>query len=180
MTYTSEIKFCVRYLVEHGVSSREFSVLSGLALRAQTEPEFALVRLEKSDFFTELAEKLRDLWPSGEKDGKFPWRDSVSNLSRRLQQLWKERFPDKTFTIDQCLIVARRYLAQYENNTKYMRTLKYFIMKQKDYGLKDGRKKIFNESIFADMLEGKAEEDAVLNSMDGVLGTMTFGEGELR
>ena len=179
MTYTSEIKFCVRYLVEHGVSSREFAILSQAVSRAPSEPEYALVKLEKDDFFTELAEGLRELWPSGEKDGKFPWRDSVSNLSRRLQQLWKERFPDTSFTIDQCLTVARRYVARYENNTKYMRTLKYFIMKQETLKKPNGRATIINHSDFADMLEGKAEEDAVLNGWDDVLNNVSFGEGEL-
>ena len=98
---------------------------------------------------------MRELWPTGEKDGKWPWRDSVSNLSRRLQALWKDRnFGDKT--VDECLIVARKYLAQFEDNARYMQTLKYFILKQDKIVDKTGRIKYINKSVFADMLESNS------------------------
>ena len=113
--------------------------------------DFTLVKLE-SDFFTDLASKLRELWPPGEKDGKYPWRDSVANLSRRLKTVWTYRDMEK-YTIDQCLSVARRYLAQYEDNTKYMRILKYFVLKQSTVTEKSGKRKLVNESMLADMLE---------------------------
>lgn len=142
------------------------------------DADFTLVPVPRSrkDFFTELAEKMRELWPAGEKDGKWPWRDSVPNLSRRLQALWKDRgFGDKT--IDECLTVARRYLARFEDNAKYMQTLKYFILKQDSIVDKTtGRIRYINKSVFGDMLES----NSVLNEWGDVFDVSnTIEQGEL-
>lgn len=113
-------------------------------LEASKEPE---------DFYSKLAGGLRELWPPGEKDGKYPWRDSVKNLKTRLEFLWRDRkFKDK-YSIEQCLSVARKYLSQYEDNAKYMQTLKYFIFKQEPMTNSKGKTKITYKSTFADMLE---------------------------
>ena len=176
VNFSPEVKFCVRYLVNHGISAVEFSKVH-LQL-SNDDVDFNLVPVPGSqkDFFTELAEKMRELWPAGEKDGKWPWRDSVSNLSRRIQTLWKDRgFGEKT--IDECLTVARRYLAQFEDNAKYMQTLKYFILKQEEIVDKStGRIKYINKSVFADMLES----DTVMNEWGDVFeSSNTFEQGEL-
>lgn len=154
--YSPEVKFCVRYLLNQGITAFNFGRVQ-LQL-CSDDADFNLVPVPSSqkDFFTELAEKMRELWPAGEKDGKYPWRDSVGNLSRRLQALWKDRgFGEKT--VEECLTVARRYLAQFEDNAKYMQTLKYFILKQDSIVDKNtGRIKYINKSVFADMLESNA------------------------
>ena len=156
--FTPEVKFCVKYLLENGVNSVTFvNVVKELS---PNDTRFDFVKLKRRDteFFDELAQKLRELWPAGEKDGKWPWRDSVPNLSRRLETLWKDRnIKDKS--IDDCLTVARKYLAQFEENAKYMQTLKYFILKQDKIVLQNGRAKIINKSVFADMLESNASMD---------------------
>ena len=130
-------------------------------------------------YFVELATKLREMWPPGEKDGKYPWRDSVPNLVTRLQNLWIIR-ELKEYPIDFCLQVARRYLSKYENDAKYMCVLKYFILKQKHITQADGSLKYISDSKFADMLEGKEEKDAVMNEIEQMFATETFGEGMIR
>lgn len=159
--YSDEAIYCVKYLAERGYLNQE--KLTEIAMLLDDfDVDFKMVRIEK-DFFTRLAEALRPLWPAGEKDGKYPWRDSVANLSRRLYTLWNVRNL-KEYTIEQCLTVARRYLAQYETNAKYMRTLKYFILKQGEIIDKAGLIRRTNESIFADMLEG--DESTVTNTQE--------------
>ena len=177
---TPEIKYCVRYLKEQGVTEKDFVNIS-LALSPK-DTDFVLVRMEKDDFFNELAEKMRELWPPGGrmiKGHEYPWRDSVSNISRRLETLWKERLSGKDYTIEECLIVVRRYLAQFEDNTKFMKSVKYFIWNQKELVQSNGRIKYVIESIFADMLEGKNEQDAVMNEWNDILNSENIGEGEL-
>lgn len=159
--YSDEAIYCVKYLAERGYLNQE--KLTEIAMLLDDfDVDFNMVRIEK-DFFTRLAEALRPLWPAGEKDGKYPWRDSVANLSRRLYTLWNVRNL-KEYTIEQCLTVARRYLAQFETNAKYMRTLKYFILKQGEIIDKAGLIRRTNESIFADMLEG--DESTVTNNQE--------------
>lgn len=128
-----------------------------------------------SDYFVTLAEGLRELWPAGEKDGKWPWRDSVSNLTRRLKNLWDIR-ELKEYPLDACLSVARRYLAQYEDNAKYMQTLKYFILKQDEVVGKDGRIHYTNKSVFADMLESSSTFDEWNDVFES---SNTYEQGEL-
>lgn len=167
MMFTPEVKYCVRYLLEKGVDSINFTDVAKEL--KDDDARFELVKTGetcKKSFFEELAAALRELWPPGEKDGKYPWRDSVSNLTRRLEYLWSIRFPtvkDGTYTIEQCLQVARKYLAQFEDNAKYMQTLKYFIMKQ-------------NASKFADMLE---DEQAMDSEWNAILNDVSEMEGEL-
>lgn len=148
-SFTEESLFCLKYLLDRGWFEDQRAEIEQMT--EQLENEFELVKI-KNDFFTDLATKLRELWPTGEKDGKYPWRDSVANLSKRLKTVWTYRNL-KDLTVDQCLSVARKYLAQFENNTKYMRILKYFILKQTFIVDKTGKRNLINESLFADMLE---------------------------
>ena len=180
---TQECRFCIRYLLNHGVNSLNFDDAVKELGPIELDDKFRLVKIPKKiDFFDNLASKLRELWPPGNKDGKYPWRESVPNLSKRLRSLWRDRFPEfveNENSIEQCLTVARRYLSRFENDTKYMRTLKYFIMKQKEIVQKDGSAIIVVESIFADMLEGKSDEDAVQNEWDFLVNEASVGDGEL-
>ena len=177
--YSNECRFCARYLKEHGVPSGEnFDEL--VALITDLDPDYKLIKIEKPDFFKDLAIRLRDLWPAGEKDGQWPWRDSVTNLTRRLQLLWQQR-ELKDYTLEDCLTAARKYLAQFEQSTKYMKILKYFIFKQKGIVKDNGKMSYVNESTFADILEGKSELSAEFDWTIGEDGTIpeTIEEGEL-
>ena len=177
MTFTPEEKFCVRYLLNHGINSTNFTKV--VRQLKPDDEKFDIVRVKDNfGFFDELAEKLRELWPPGEKDGKYPWRDSVNNLSRRLKTLWNDR-QLKDISIDDCLAVARRYLAQFEQNAKYMKILKYFILKQDKIILKDGRITYTNSSVFADMLEGKIAIDTGMDEEWDAILNGGVNEGEL-
>lgn len=131
------------------------------------------------EFFTELAKRMREIWPPGNKSGMYPWRESVSNLTIRLRALWRSR-NIKTRNIEEVLTVARRYVAQYENDLTYMRTLKYFVYKHVASLPNQNKKtKIICESPLADMLEGKSDADFVMNEWDGIFNNIIQDEGEL-
>ena len=176
--YSDEIKFCVKYLLEHGVNVKEFMKVVFSLGGTMRKFELVPVKPSRKDFYTELAEKMRELWPSGDKDGKYAWRDSVPNLAHRLECLWSDRLKGKEYTLEQCLTVARRYLAQFEDNTKYMQTLKYFIMKQATMK-KGNANKVVVSSRFADMLEGIADDEAAQNEWDELVNSASVGEGEI-
>ena len=179
MEMTGETLFCIKYLLERGIDSSNFDETARL-LEKQDVPEYKLVKQEADTFFTELASKLRELWPPGEKDGKYPWRDSVKNLATRLKILWKERGLEKyKYNLNECLQVAQRYLAQFNENTKYMKTLKYFIYKQSKIVAHDGKITYTFSSQFADMLEGNSDIDRMENEWEEIMNDATFGEGVL-
>lgn len=178
MKMTAEDLFCIKHLRELGIDSSNFDENAKL-LDVCDVPDFKMVKLEKSDFYEELAKQLRSMWPPGDKGNKYPWRDSVKNLKARLKLLWQYR-QMKDYTLDECLAVARRYLNQFENDTRYMMLLKYFIMKQKSViDPRDGKITYIQESRFADMLEGKSDSDALENEWDSILASASVGEGEL-
>ena len=154
--YSDEAIFCVKYLSDRGLLSKE-KIDELTALFDDLDAEFKFVKVELG-YYVQLAKALRELWPAGEKDGKYPWRDSISNLARRLEMLWAARNMQE-IPIETCVMVARKYLAQYENNTKYMQTLKYFILKQGKIVREDGGIKYTQQSQFADMLDAVTEED---------------------
>ncbi len=60
-----------------------------------------------------------------------------------------------------------------------MQTLKYFVLKQNKLSNGDGTVKYTYESRFADMLEGKSDEDAIQNEWNELINSASLGEGEL-
>lgn len=148
----SESLWAAKKLLDSGFFSEDIAKQVEAKLSKYViDDDYYLTKIQ-SDFYTELAKALRPLWPEGEKDGKYPWRDSVTNLSKRLETLWNVRNLGE-YPMDTCLTVARRYLAQFEHNAKYMKTLKYFILKQDRLVQNDGRIRYIYQSPFADMLE---------------------------
>ena len=163
--YPDEVVFCVKYLIEKGYCTSK--TISDIEAQAKNfNKSYSFVRRMPENFFTELAESLRKLWPAGEKEGKWPWRDSVANLTIRLETLWTVRGLGD-YSLEDCLMVARRYLARYQDDKRYMKTLKYFILRQNEE-IVDANGKIHhnNQSQFADMLEGKDDVDAATSEWE--------------
>lgn len=177
MLYTEKDLFCYKHLKERGLLSTEHLVLMEDALPNLTVT-FEMVRKETHTFFTSLAMALRNLWPAGEKAGKYPWKGSVKEIATRLNKLWSIRKLGN-YSLEDCLVVARKYLSQFEDDTKYMKTLKYFILKQKQIVDNDGRITYINESQFADMLEGKTEQDAYQEDLESLVEVTSNWEGDL-
>lgn len=81
----------------------------------------------KIDFET-IAVKMRDMYPKGYKPGTtHPWRDSVAEITKKLKTLVsKYHF---TFTEEEALAATKEYLDNYKHDNKFMKLLKYFILK---------------------------------------------------
>ncbi len=177
MKYPDEAIFCVKYLAEQGYLSED-KLTEIASLLDDFDVDFNLVRVQKDGYFDQLAKGLRNIWPAGEKDGKYPWRDSVENIKKRLIVLWSRR-QLKDIPVDICLACARKYVSQFQESTKYMKILKYFIMKQGEVMGKDGRLTYTCESTLADMIEGN-DYDAVQDDWEKAFeSSNTLGEGVL-
>ena len=80
------------------------------------------------DRFEVLADKLRDLYPSGRKPGTaYQWRDSTKVIALRLKTLVRKF--DADFTDEQAINATRKYVNSFNGNYKRMRLLKYFVLK---------------------------------------------------
>ena len=84
--------------------------------------------------FTKLADKLRELYPTGRKSGtQLQWRDSTAVIAKRLKAFVK-RF-EVDFSDEQYIDATRRYIESFNGSYQFMQVLKYFIMKS---GVEDG------------------------------------------
>ena len=177
LNLTDKALFCLNYLYHYGFFQEEENKEQiGQYLDTHEIPNYRFVKEAGVDFFVQLATEMRKLWPTGEKDGKWPWKDTVSNLSKRLSTVWKIRNLEG-YTIDECLRAARQYIAQFENDRKYMKILKKFILTQSTITEPDGRIRIVNESKFADILESLPR--FVPDESSDVTELSLFEQGEL-
>ena len=87
-----------------------------------------------TDRYDELADKLRELYPKGRKEGtSYLWRDSSAKIANKLRTLVKKY--NFKFTDEQAINATKRYIESFNGNYNYMQLLKYFILKKdKDTG----------------------------------------------
>ena len=87
-----------------------------------------------TDRYDKLADKLRELYPKGRKEGtSYLWRDSHAKIANKLRTLVKKY--NFKFTDEQAINATQRYIESFNGNYSYMQLLKYFILKKdKDTG----------------------------------------------
>lgn len=87
---------------------------------------------EKSDNeILALAEKLKEVYPAGRKDGTSNyWAEGKALIAKRLKAFFKKYGTD--YTNEQIITATRKYVESFNGNYQFMRTLKYFIFKDKD------------------------------------------------
>ena len=87
----------------------------------QTKPELS---------YEELAKKLKDIFPKGKKEGtNYYWSDGTTIIVRRLKLFFKKY--GNTYSDEQIIKAAEKYVQGFNGNYQYMRLLKYFIFKEK-------------------------------------------------
>lgn len=85
---------------------------------------------ELKDRLSLLAVRLKEIFPKGKKDGtNYYWADGVALIVRRLQLFFKKY--GNTYTDEQIIQAAEKYVQGFNGNYQYMRLLKYFILKEK-------------------------------------------------
>lgn len=81
-----------------------------------------------------LAKTLKDIYPKGKKDSKYPWSEGVALIEKRLQLFYKKygtKEDGTLYTPDEIIDATKRYLASFNGNYQYLQLLKYFIFKEK-------------------------------------------------
>lgn len=80
--------------------------------------------------YEEFVEELRAIYPSGRKDGKWPWRGFSKDIVTKLKKLDKSSGLDK-YTNEQIVESVKNYVNQFspKDMDKGMQLLQYFIEK---------------------------------------------------
>lgn len=91
-----------------------------------------------------LALKLMDIFPKGKKEGTSVYfKGNKKDNKLRLQKFFK--LYGNTYTDEQIIEAAKRYVESFNGNYSYMRALKYFIWK--DERKTDGEGKVYVEEV---------------------------------
>lgn len=122
-------------LVNKGLANRDLKDSSSVVVSDNAKDfiasiliSSAKVVLDKHSDFSELANKMRELFPAGRKAGTtYYWRDSIPVIARKLETL-VTKF-DVEFTEEEALNATRRYIESFNGDYRYMQLLKYFILK---------------------------------------------------
>lgn len=106
--------------------------------------------------YIELAEKLRELYPNGKKEGTiYYWRDSAKVIASRLINFFK-KYGD--YSDEEVIQATQKYINSFNGNYTLMQLLKYFISKKDKQGE--------DTSMLASYLENLGEEDINTNTGD--------------
>ena len=83
---------------------------------------------DRPEYFDDLANKLREVFPKGIKTGThYNWRGSTAEISRKLKNL-VVKYGCK-FTEEEAIDATKAYVASFNGDYKYMKLLKYFLLK---------------------------------------------------
>lgn len=90
---------------------------------------------EPYEQYIDMAKAMQECYPSGYKktdDGRsYPWRDSVGVIARKIWTLKKKNPHLGDFTIEEAVEATKNFVASFSEQ-KYMPTLKYFILCERD------------------------------------------------
>ena len=104
-----------------------------------------------------VAEQLREIFPKGKKEGtNSQWRESTSLIVKRLQKFIKI-FGEEYKDYNKILAAAKEYVDSFNGNYAYMRTLKYFILKDEIKFNDDGARYVDRTSDLATRMDNLGE-----------------------
>lgn len=105
------------------VTNKGTEILNSVIIDSEKEPK-------PKDQLTEIAAALKGIFPKGKKDGtNYYWAEGVALIIRRLKLFFKKY--GNTYTSDQIIQAATKYVQSFNGNYQYMKLLKYFIFKEK-------------------------------------------------
>lgn len=112
--------------------------------------------------FMGIAAKMRDMYPKGNKPGTtHAWRDSVAEIANKLKTLVSKY--NFRFTEEEAIAATREYLDTYKNDNKFMKLLRYFILKTDNDGVGNRRIKSDFMTIIENNRQPKEDGDETDN-----------------
>ena len=129
------IKSCMESLVAKGLADKNLFSENSIVVSDKIKDLISTIAIDsdknvidKDAEFIELANELRELYPSGRKEGTtYMWRGTTAEIAKKLKTLVvKYKY---SFTREQVLKATKDYIGSFNGNYKKMRLLKYFILK---------------------------------------------------
>ena len=103
-----------------------------------------------------LAIRLMDIFPKGKKEGTSVYfKGNKKDNKLRLQKFFK--LYGNTYTDEQIVEAAKRYVESFNGNYSYMRALKYFIWKDEKKTDREGKVYVEEVSDLATYIENEGD-----------------------
>lgn len=160
----ADFEKCKESLFNKGLISTEYDSLfqpSGIwVTRAGKELIDSLIldsdNRNPDEKYLSLASELKGIFPSGKKSGtNYYWSDGKALIARRLKMFFK-KYGD-SYTHEQIIDAAKRYVDSFNGNYQYMKLLKYFILKEKV----GASGEVEGESELISYIENAGQEDSL-------------------
>lgn len=114
--------------VSCGMTQKGIDVVESVILNSEYTEKAEDSNGKMRDRFDILADKLRELFPKGRKEGtNLQWRDSTAIISKRLKTIVKKY--NITFTDEEAVDATKRYIESFNGDYRFMQVLMYFIFK---------------------------------------------------
>lgn len=132
---TSDIRLLTNSLIAKGFADRDLFTDDKIYISTKTKNLVASMIVEsdknvidKDAEFTELASKLRELYPPGRKEGTtYLWRGTTMEVAKKLKTLVAKY--GYTLNHDEVIKATKEYISSFNGDYRYMQLLKYFILK---------------------------------------------------
>jgi hypothetical protein len=130
-----DIIACSESLIAKGLANKNLVEEGKLVLSNNTKELVSSIIIEsdkavdnKEEWFNNIANKLREIYPKGKKSGtSYMWRDSTAVIARKLKTLVAKY--GYNFTEEQAIKATEEYVKSFGGDYRYMQLLKYFILK---------------------------------------------------
>ena len=110
------------------LNSQQFALVDEYKKFIEQSINTDILHPNNEEKLTELARRLRDLFPKGIKDGtNNTWRGSEQEIVSKLIKL-ETKFK-LNLDIEECVAATQSYIDSFNGNFRLMQTLKYFILK---------------------------------------------------
>ena len=111
--------------------------------------------IDKDEEFTSLASELREINPTGRKEGtSYMWRGTTAEIAKKLKTLVVKY--GYSFSREDVIKATKEYVNSFNGNYRYMQLLKYFILKS----VKDADDNVDIKSELMSLIENSGQLDA--------------------
>ena len=116
------------------LASKQYILIDGAIVSLLPKALFLIEGIGRD--YVHLATIIRECFPKGSKDGKYPWRGTIKTLVDKLRKLDKGHGMTD-YTNDKIIEICNNYVAQFNAQTidRGMQIAPYFIEKDGNSGL---------------------------------------------
>lgn len=154
-----DVKKCTESLIAKGLADKNLFSEGSIVVSDKVKDLITTITIDsdknvidKDAEYTALANELRELYPSGRKDGTtYMWRGTTAEIAKKLKTL-VVKYGYK-FSREQAIAATKNYISSFNGNYRTMRLLKYFILKSE----KDADDNINTTSEFMALIENEGQ-----------------------